>query len=486
VGQIIFCLMNFLNRFYLAGICFSIFFISKSTEAQEHFGPAYSNYSPTSSLFLNPASIVDSKAYLDIHLAGVGAFFDNDLVYLSRNDFKLTRGMGQFEGEILPQQNLNSSPKQAYTSAMIQGPSISTTIGRFSVGFHTAARHVTDARNISPELSNYIFEGLSFAPQSNMVFNESNVRANTLAWAEVGVSFGGILMQKGNNQLQSGVTARRLYGIGAASVQLDNLEFMVEDSSQMNLYDLTGSMATTMPAWNSGRGWGFNVGFVYKKMKEDVSGYKPHSKQSGCESKDYRYKIGASLLDVGSIRFDKMTNVTTINHASAEINYNEINPSGVEELDSLIAASVSGEITEAHEFKIALPMAVSVQLDYNLGKNFYVASSWVHGFVPKNAGVTRASLVNISPRFEHKNVEVSLPFTLYDYKNPRLGLALRFNNIVIGTDRLGPLIFNPDVYGMDLYVQIKYTLYKSKACKQRKQKQAKVDESGIMPSCPSW
>jgi hypothetical protein len=473
-----------LRNSFLIGFLTILFTIQ--VKAQEHFGPATSNYSPTSGMFLNPSSIVDSKAFVDIHLVGAGAFLDNNLVYLSKDEFKLTRGMSQFNDELLPRQNLSGGNKFGYSSVLLQGPSVTAVLGRFSIGFHTAARAVVDARNISPTMSNFIFEGLSFEPQLNTQYRESDLKANALAWAEAGLTFGGILIQQNKHQLSGAFTARRLIGIGAASAQIDDLDFLVGDSAALHLNNLTGSLATTMPGWNNGRGWGFNIGFTYKKMKEEVNGYKPHSRQSNCEAKDYQYKVGISLLDAGSIRFDRQANSTTINNASLHFdNYNDINPSGPEQLDSLLNASFQGDVSSADNFKMALPTALSLQLDYNVGKNFYLAAVWIHGFSPKSAGVTRASVVNLTPRFEHKRVEVSLPVSLYDYRHPRVGLAFRFNSVVIGTDRLGPLLFNPDVYGMDLYVQVKYTLFKSRACKVRKQKQAKVDDSKIAP-CPSW
>ena len=51
--------------------------------AQERLGLANSNYAGTTGMPLNPSSMVDSKAWLDINLVGVDAFAWNNFVYLS-------------------------------------------------------------------------------------------------------------------------------------------------------------------------------------------------------------------------------------------------------------------------------------------------------------------------------------------------------------------------------------------------------------------
>lgn len=129
---------------------------------------------------------------------------------------------------------------------------------------------------------------------------------------------------------------------------------------------------------------------------------------------------------------------------------------------------------------------LSLQFDYNLGKGFYVAGVWMQGVGGgRNFSMHRASLINITPRFELRRFEVSLPFTLAQYQHPRMGIAFRFNSLIIGTDRLGPLFFRSDVFGMDAYVALKYTIFKSQRCKGRVKSRGKMDSTAAIP-CPSW
>lgn len=456
--------------------------------AQEQFGIASGNYSPTNSLFLNPAGIAGSHAYRDIHLAGANVFVDNDLLFLSKRDFKLTRGVSQFDSDApMPVHNSGSPARGGYVNAQVQGPSFSMVMGRFAFAVHTAARSVVDFRGISSEMGNYIFNGLEYDQQRGMNIKEKHIRANGLAWAEAGLTLGGVLVQSNQNMLSVGATARRLVGISGGTARIDDINFQVGDTTDFDLQNLSARAGYAEPGWNSGRGWAANLGFTYKRMKEDVSHHRAFSKESGCKAPEYKYKIGVSLLDFGKIKFDRGVTFYQVEGLSLQAaDYNDQLPESMEALDSLLLADVGAHVSQPSSFSMALPTALSVQFDWNFGRNFYASATWMHGFGrAKKLGVQRAGVVNVTPRFETRRFEVALPVSLYQYKYPRIGLALRFNNIIIGTDRIGPLLFNPDVYGMDLYVSLKYTIFRSKACKTRKVKSAKVTQSTIV-DCPTW
>ena len=52
--------------------------IHSCVNAQEQFGNAFSNYSPSSAIFHNPANSTDSEVMIDINLGGFGAFLHSD------------------------------------------------------------------------------------------------------------------------------------------------------------------------------------------------------------------------------------------------------------------------------------------------------------------------------------------------------------------------------------------------------------------------
>src|SRR3989344_969241 len=76
--------------------------------AQEQYGAAFSNYTPTNSVFLNPSSMLDAKTWLDIHIVGAGTYANNNFVSLNGTNWVRvirTEGEGLDEDDIQYHQN---------------------------------------------------------------------------------------------------------------------------------------------------------------------------------------------------------------------------------------------------------------------------------------------------------------------------------------------------------------------------------------------
>lgn len=466
----------------ILSILFFFSFIS-TLNGQHQFGAVTDNYSPTQSVFLNPASVVGSKAKWDLHIAGIGVFADNNMLFLPKDQFRLIRGAEQFSSLSGPVMQMGNHSRSGRVESFVQGPSISAVFGRFAFGLHTAVRLNAGFSGVSEELSNFIFNGFGYSPQQDVLYTESGLKVGASAYAEAGLTLGYSVLQKGKHMLHVAATPRRLIGIGSVSAEVDEFAFMVGDSSQLDVAALTGRAGIAMPGWNHGRGWGLNAGVMYYRMKDDVSDYRAFSRKSNCATADYRYKIGFSVMDIGSINFDRNASFTDINGFTLQVgNYNSDLPESQEELDSLWNSTTSGSIESTDAFRQNLPTTLSLQFDYNVGKGFYASMNWVQGISGTPA---RAGVVNLTPRFETKRFAVALPVTLHQYRYPRVGLSFRFNSLIIGTDRLGPLLFNPDVYGMDIYLAVKYTIFRGSSCKQRKKPVAKMSGETALP-CPTW
>ncbi len=442
-----------------------------SAKAQENFGIINSNYAGTNGMWINPSSMVDSWVKTDIHLVGASAFAINDYLYLDKNEYSF--------GDLLnptnfptPKEKINSRNKHSYFDAAAYGPAATVVLGKRSVGIHTAVRTYLNMDNVTPEAAKFAMEGLTYSPQQMIDYSMKNTRVNSLTWAELGLSYGQIVKAEGDELITVGGTVKKLWGINAAALHIDEMDYRVSDSADFTINNFTGKYAFNEPAFNSGSGWAVDLGFTYKKMKGNVAGYKPHSPESGCEPMDYRYKIGVSLLDFGRIKFKQNAYSQTFSDADAFWEDYETNTfDGTADANSTITEEFTDDgsnlVTE-NTFKSKLPTAISVQFDYNLGKHFYANATVVHDarFNKQNVfGVRRANSLAITPRYERKRFEVALPISLHEYSQPGVGLAFRFNSIVIGTDRLGTFLPVTNVYAADIYVNIKYSIFRSNKCK---------------------
>jgi hypothetical protein len=79
------------------------------------------------------------------------------------------------------------------------------------------------------------------------------------------------------------------------------------------------------------------------------------------------------------------------------------------------------------QFMTILPATLQVTADYQVKPHVYVAGYWVQNLTTsKTRGLRTPSLLSITPRYERKWVEVSMPLVLFDnYSKFGFGLATR-------------------------------------------------------------
>lgn len=444
--------------------------------SQENIGIANSNYSPTSSVLLNPSSIGDSKVLWEVNLVGISAFVDNNYIFLPKNQFSLPSAIRDPASIPDPLDKFTSSDKNGYLDASIHGPSVVFNVGKHAFGFNTQIRTVLDARNVPFNLSKFIFEGFKYLPQRGIEYDGSNIKINTMSWAEVGINYAYIFKQRKNEQYIGGVSLKRLIGITHGGANIKDVSYSVPDTSDINFTNLDAKYGFTAPAFNSGSGWSLDLGFTYKKTLDFIDHYVPYSRNSNCRKSDYKYKLGVSLLDLGWINFNSGAFYGEIdNDSGIWRDYSDTDFGEADENDARIRESFPNIENQQNSYRAFLPTALSIQYDYNFENGFYLNGTVVQNLSFFNQlGVNRQNLLAITPRLELPRFEVSLPVSLRRYTSPSLGLAVRlWNNIIIGTDRLGPLLFNVDVYGMDIYFSLKIAkLYTSK-CKNKRKPGAK-------------
>lgn len=468
--------------------------------AQENLGIRLSNYAPTQSIYLNPSNIVDSKAFIDIHLAGVSVFARNNYVYMSADSFSMRQVFRAPNTIGMPSFNEDRDQYRAYVNAFIQGPSISVTAGNHSFAITTGARAMADVRGLSSTVTDYIQEGFQNEQFYGRETRLSNFRTTSMTWAEFGFAYGAILKKRGNQMITGGVHIKHFVAGGGVGLRLNDWTFSVADSSRMVTHDIEGRYGLVEPAWKSGNGWGIDIGFTIKETLQDVTGYSPHQKRTGCKTCDYRYKVSMALIDVGRVKFkppywtDRFMNDSEYQWED----YTEDSPEDAEDVGALVADEFGASSTPTSNLRIWLPGALSTQIDYRVANHVYMNASLIAG-IPwrKTLGIQRAAVLGLTPRFEWKRFEFSIPLTLHEAREPLLGAMIRLNgNLIIGTDHVGTYLFQRDRYGADVYVHFKHTIFKNSSCKEkggegfsslkRRLRLRRVKKKKGPPPCAKW
>jgi len=438
-------------------------------KAQENQGIINDNFNPVQGQFINPSRIVDSKPWLDINLIGINSFINNN--YYFYPDTRLLN-FSSFNNE--PLTDNSKSQVKAYIDTEVLGPAASLVIGKQSVSIYSNLRTIDNVISL-PSVVGKMATSDGINSSDTGFYQVNKARIKSLAWGEIGITYGRIIKQKDFEMITGAISVKRLFGFQSASVNVSDglLHVVTPDSSVLLSTGSTYSYA--VPDIGAGKGWGMSLGFTYKKMKEKSDNYIPHSVSSGCETPDYKYKLGVSLIDIGYVNFTRESYRGELDEVSS---FDTINTT-----DDVL--ELARQLQTADRFNALLPMALSIQFDYNINDKFYVNGTIVQRIPTSNSfGVERANLLAISARYETKYIGIGLPVTLFDYRKPSVGLAFRLANLTIGTDNIIPYFFKGDIKSADIYVSLKITFYKSPQCKNKKNKKKGGKKS--TNACATW
>jgi hypothetical protein len=460
--------------------------------AQEMLGVTLGNYAGINSAQLNPSAMHSSKQYLDVELFGADGFIQNNLLYQDKSDYSFGhffQGGYQFPThaedygtEVRPFYVYNNThPKDMYHQVRIIGPGAMLIWNRHAFAITTGAREVFSVKNMPYDVANFVYLGLNYAPQHNINYNDTRPFSSAgLAWAEVGVSYAYIIYNKRVDRISVGASVRRLFGVAGTYASVKNINYVVPDDSTLIINNLDAELGVSAPINYStnqyesgntikGGGFGFDVGATYTRLTRST--YTSYTRKP-CAARydDYIFRVGVSLIDIGRIRFKKNAIKYRIdNQSSYWTDVDTFNPRNISNFLDTVSYQFYGDPTTAYVgdmMSVWLPSAASVQFDYHYLGPWYINAVLVYGFNLAKNSVTRPAELAITPRYETGWFEASLPVSLYDWNLVRMGLALRFYILTIGTEKLGQFFSFSDFTGMDLYFNLKIPLDKG-SCRAR-------------------
>lgn len=453
-----------------------------SMKAQEMLGIMSSQASGIASSMINPANTVTSKYYLDINLLTFDVFAENNYIYLEKDEYKFTRFFERNpqypvhgENDQSTYDYYNPTDKQGYGSFRVMGPSAMLVYDRHAFGITTGARAVTSARNIPYDIAKFLYDDFNYIPLQDINFVHSDFFSGAaLSWAEIGANYSYIVSREGFNQWSAGVNLRYLAGYAGAFTSVDYFDYIVYDIDTLQVNRVDGEAGISAPLnydnnnftgspWFRGRGAGVDLGVVYERK---IKGYQNWDRHSLCSQPytPYLFRIGMSILDIGRIRFNRnayfmsMSNASTFWPGFSEFGYSNMNQTLGEV--SYHFLNDSSAMIAGNSFSIGLPTALSFQGDYNFYKNWYVSGTALFPLRLFKNSVIRESLIAVVPRYESKDFAVSLPISLFNYYDPRVGISLRYKGFFIGSENPAGFFSFSDFTGLDFYMGIRIAFMK--------------------------
>ena len=487
------------------GACF---LLVNGLSAQHWLGTTLSNQNVTNSAIVNPATLGAAKNKVFVNVAGFGFNVINDYIswgapftiqsYLRGNvdgQYKDSNGAINFQNNWLAQ-NLNGENKNLYFETEVRGPAAMIRLSKKSaISFGVRSRTAFSFTNVSENLAKFAVNGLdtttvSSNTQVNIGDNLDNLRlrANALSFQEYSLSFGKQFFEVKNFKIKLGATAKLLMGNAYIYAQGDDIDFTVNGLDSVDIRaadfrygysDLNNfqdfSPNSLIPSAGGDFGWDAGAVVEYNpKVGENLRN----------KSTRYLVKAGISLMDMGSITFkNAVSNKVRLNapftfvadsNATAAVQDGPFSDRAIEFGDSIVDAYFT--VDRSSRVIYRLPSMLSIQLDYNIFKGFYLGALWfqdIRGVDLDKISINRPSQVTLMPRWESNLVEASLPIILNgDYKVLQVGGFVILGPVFAGSDNLLALITQENFYGVNAYFGIATGIGKNKQKKEKEDKEA--------------
>jgi len=474
-----------------------LFFFHTKNFSQDYFSYGGDNFSGLNQVIANPAAAADNRLKLDVILTGLDFNFNNTWFAIKR---EATKNSGSLTHPVFPTTWQNITPNVAdnvfknftkissgknYSMILenrILLPSVMYQINaKNSIAFTWSVRQMANIDGISPQLGNLFEKELDLNVTQNNRIQNKNLSAVQMTWAEYGFTYARVLQDKKEHFFKAGITPKLLQGLESAYLVVKDLDFLFSTKDTSSYFNANFSYAHSggfdppksdhpikeVYRFVAKPTLGLDLGIIYEwRPNYKMYKYKPKG-QKLTWRKDlnkYKIKFGASLVDVGKIKYQKEGSYYDLNvnvRRADFLSFTDVKNVGM--FDSLVTKNYSSQ-NQTSEYSIMLPTAVNTQLDFALNRFFYLnLSAHITNFSSSNFyRVHNYSAVCFAPRVEHYWFDVSLPFTfnalsVQRYQYLMTGLNLRLGPLCIGTNNLGP-IFKGDISSYNFYAILKVAI----------------------------
>ncbi len=434
------------------------FFTFLSINAQSYFGYLNDNYSGVHAVINNPANIVDSRFKTDINIGSASLLYTNN--YFANNINDLFRGKDLDEST----DKTPSSSNSFLVNTDVLGPSFMFNIKpKHAVAFFSRGRVINHLTNLDGRL---IEDFNSRTSNTNYDIKDQNFSVATNGWAEYGVSYATILYDKEQHFLKGGLSLKYLTGFYSAFAKVENFGIKYTDgpTGDSSFYNTTGTIESgniksfdnyDSPANIEGYGVGFDIGLTYE-YRPNAENFKYKDKEGKevyyKDKNKYLYRLGLSVTDFGSIRYNDA--ISKSYNANAFFTQTQSNNAG---FDNYTLTGQSSSIISK------MPTALHLNADWNFHKNFYLNLNTDLSLI-KNTATNAAYITNnvgLTPRFEVKWFSAYLPMNYLKYSGFQAGFGFRAGPLFVGSGTVISGLIGK-TQALDGHIGLKIPIYQGK------------------------
>lgn len=402
---------------------------------------------------INPALPGSGMLPWGINIFAAGVNLDNNYAYLPQQSVLGLPSQNSFEPAFY-----DPAVLKGFGNIMIQGPSGFVKYNDFTFGLYTAGR---SAGFILSETKDEGFQELSDI-QKEITYNVPGFLSGILNWTEIGLNGEMQLSESKTGSLNLGINLKLLMGFdaytgqGKAPFSFNRHDVNTDVSNFYYDYAYTTNLGSNRMTDISNyeinaMGSGIDLGLTYSEK----------SKKQIHRNTGYSIKYGASIADIGFLRFnDNAGTYQLISNESFTALNSDID--SISDLDEFtkIASKIIYDNPRAsrtgNSFTMLTPAALILFADKNIGKGVFINMLFTQRFsFLENNMIGRANIVAVTPRYEKAKFAFSLPVVLTEYSDLHLGASLRFLFFTIGSDDVLSVLAPGNLDGTDMYFALR-------------------------------
>ncbi|MBS1771818.1 MAG: hypothetical protein JST82_03085 [Bacteroidetes bacterium] len=417
-----------------------------------------SGYTSIQQMPYNPAMVNYAITGPEINVYGLSVLAGNNAYSVNK---RLLFNQDGDAKEGVDYAKLNSKHiKRGWANVDILGPAVGFTYKKqYQIGIYTRFRSVANAGGLTND-------------QFTVLTNEKDPRyynyatefkktgASAHAFGEIGFSVGKMLRDDDYFKVRVGVNVKYLIGFAAFNVYTKSLAYYrLQDSLEYGRGDLTTMFTYNTNPSSTGElsqragkgGLGLDIGIQFE--------YHPDGDPN--KKTPYKYAVAASITDIGSVTYvgDKGSATYKVNAGLTMLDALSFQESDRQEIafysNRMKSIGLMTEEKAYEKFRIGLPTAFRLNIDYNLGSKFYTSVNTLMNLKGNGGNVYRPGYVgylNITPRYDLGSVKFGLPITFVRWRSLNMGAVFNLGPFYLGSATLlSSLLIGNAITDFDVY-----------------------------------
>lgn len=443
------------NRYFLV-ILFASYSVSLSLTAQGYQAIHGSPFAGSTGIFNNPAASVQSAYQWEFTLFSTQLKMSSNSPYIKNFSLK-------------NRDSAELSLKEGYASRFLHtNADLGLFNGLYKIDNRRAVSfgiRVRSYNHIKTMPLNYVDSISSFNSFLITNLNTPYVQGfiTHTGWLEADLNYSQVLMETNTSKLSGGVTLQIMKGISGAFMKLNKLSYLSSKNTTDTSFTFTNGSGSlgysdnydTDPGANAVKDFlkntitrfGLSLGVEYLTYQNETGDNNPVN---------YDWKIGVSLMDIGSNTFKPSANSLNFYNPAPTIADNSVDNklSGATSMkdfkDSLRTIFTnSSDITD--NYSISNPTRLIINIDKHLTNRFYLNGELsMNFFSASNYARLRTrelNLLTVTPRWETIGWGAYLPVQYNTQGQLWVGAAIKIGPLIMGFHNLGLLWKNPTLNG---------------------------------------